>query len=110
LPDSPNRAHDTRDEIGFRLPTPPWLSNRRIFWWALLIGASCSQVLLAIRGGWTVRHSLSLPVFVTAVLVVHPVMNQKLPLLRADLLKSWRVYAFVSLVAIVSLIDGTLIR
>jgi len=53
-----------------------------------------------------VRHSLSLPVFVIALLVFHPVMNQRLPLLRADLLKSWRTYAFVALVAIVNLIDG----
>jgi hypothetical protein len=51
------------------------------------------------------RHSLSLPVFVAAVLVPHPVMNQKLPLFRADPLRSWRIYAFAALVAIVNVID-----
>ena len=51
------------------------------------------------------RHFLSLPVFLVAVLVVHPVMNQKLPLFRADLLRSWRIYAGIALVAIVNLIE-----
>ncbi|HXP88805.1 MAG TPA: hypothetical protein VN841_29055 [Bryobacteraceae bacterium] len=51
------------------------------------------------------RHSLSLPVFVLAVLGVHPVMNQRLPLFRADLLKSWRIYVGIALVAIVNLIE-----
>jgi hypothetical protein len=45
------------------------------------------------------------PFFVVAVFVAHPVMNQKLPLLRADLLRSWRIYAFVALIAIVNLIE-----
>ena len=85
---------------------PPWLSNRRIFWWAILIGISCSQVALALRGPWTMRHSLSLPVFVLAVIIAHPVMNQRLPLFRADLLRSWRIYTFVGLVAIVNSIES----
>lgn len=51
------------------------------------------------------RHSLSLLVFVVAVLVAHPVMNQRLPLFRADLLRSWRVYAFAALLAIVNVIE-----
>jgi hypothetical protein len=84
---------------------PPWLSSRRVFWWALLISAACSQVVLVFTGGWTIRHSLSVPFFVVAVFVAHPVMNQKLPLLRADLLRSWRIYAFVALIAIVNLIE-----
>jgi hypothetical protein len=52
--------------------------------------------------------SASLPVaacFLVAVLVVHPVMNQKLPWFRADLLRSWRIYAGIALVAIVNLIE-----
>lgn len=51
------------------------------------------------------RHSLSLPVLAVAVIVAHPGMNQKLPLLRTDLLKSWRIYAFVALLAIVNWIE-----
>jgi len=105
LPDSQAPANDKRDDIGFHLPMPPWLSNRRVFWWALLIAAACSQVVLTFTGGWTVRHFLSLPVFLVAVLVVHPVMNQKLPWFRADLLRSWRIYAGIALVAIVNLIE-----
>jgi hypothetical protein len=62
-------------------------------------------VILAFRGEWTIRHSLSLPVFVVAVLVAHPVMNQNLPLFRADLLRSWRIYVFAALVAIVNVIE-----
>jgi len=62
-------------------------------------------VVLVFTGGWTMRHSLSLPVFVLAVLGVHPVMNQRLPLFRADLLKSWRIYVGIALVAIVNLIE-----
>jgi hypothetical protein len=96
---------DGRDDVGFHWPMPAWLSDRRIFWWALLVGILCSQVVLAFTGGWTTRHTLSLPVFLAGVFLVHPVMNQKLPLLRMDLLKSWRVYAFVALVAIVNLIE-----
>jgi hypothetical protein len=52
------------------------------------------------------RHSLSLPVFVLAVIIAHPVMNQRLPLFRADLLRSWRIYTFVGLVAIVNSIES----
>lgn len=105
MPGSPDPTHHARDEGGFHLPTPLWLSNRRIAWWALLIGITCSQVALALGGGWTMRHSLSLPIFVIAVLVVHPLMNQKLPLWSADLLKSWRFYAFIAFVAIINLIE-----
>jgi hypothetical protein len=32
-------------------------------------------------------------------------MNRKLPLFRADLLKSWRLYAGIALVAIANLIE-----
>jgi hypothetical protein len=86
---------------------PPWLMNppRRLLWWALLIGTFCLQVILAFSGRWTVRHSLSLAVLVAAVLVVHPVMNRRLPLFRTDLLKSWRVYVGVALVTIVNFIE-----
>ena len=51
------------------------------------------------------RHSISLPIFVVAMLVVHPVMNQPLPLFRMDLLKSWRIYVGIALLAVVNLIE-----
>ena len=51
------------------------------------------------------RHSISLPIFVVAMLVVHPVMNRPLPLFRMDLLKSWRIYVGIALLAAVNLIE-----
>jgi hypothetical protein len=69
------------------------------------MGISCAQVGLALRGGWTVRHSISLPFFVVAMLLVHPVMNRPLPLFRMDLLKSWRIYVGIALLAVVNLIE-----
>ena len=73
-----------------------------------MIGISCAQIVLAFGGGWTLRYSLSLPVMAVALLVAHPVMNQRLPLFRMDVLKSWRVYVAVTLVAIANLIETNL--
>jgi hypothetical protein len=93
-------------EYGLKPLIPSWLWNgRRIWWWVMLIGISCVQVVLAFSGRWTVRHSLSLPFMVAAGVVAHPVMNQRLPLIDANLLKSWRIYVAVALVAISNLIE-----
>lgn len=51
------------------------------------------------------RHSISLPIFVVAMLVVHPVMNRPLPLFQMDVMKSWRIYVGIALVAVVNLIE-----
>lgn len=89
----------------------PWIVNppRRVWWWTILIGLSCLQVIWALRGRWTTRHSLSMLVMVGAIVVAHPVMNRRLPLFRADILQSWRTYVGIALVAISNLIEvGTL--
>jgi hypothetical protein len=54
-----------------------------------------------------VRHSISLPIFITALVVLHPVMKQKLPLFRVDILRTWRTYVSVALIAAVTLIEGS---
>jgi hypothetical protein len=82
-----------------------WNPPRRLWWWTILIGLFCLQVFLAFSDRWTLRHSLSLPVFVAAVFVVHPVMNQRLPLFRMDLLQSRRIYVGIALIAVGNLIE-----
>jgi hypothetical protein len=56
-------------------------------------------------GRWTVRHSISLPIFVAAVVVFHPVMKRRLPIFHLDLVRSWRTYVFVALIVVVNLIE-----
>ena len=85
----------------------PWLLNppRWVLWWAVLGGIAFSQVLLVLRGGWTIRHSISFPVFIAAVLVLHPVMKKRLPIFRLDILRSWRTYVGIALIAALNLIE-----
>jgi len=87
-------------------PLLPWLS-RRLWWRTILIGVACLQVLLAFDGGFTKRHSLSLPIFVIAAIVLDPVMGRRVPLFGniVDVLRSWRTYVGISLIAIVNIIE-----
>ena len=78
---------------------------RRLLWWPLLASVSCLQIVLAISGRWTTRHSLSFPVFALAIFVLHPVMNRKLPILSVDILRWWRIYVGVGLLAVCNLIE-----
>jgi hypothetical protein len=71
------------------------------------VGIACLQVLLALDGGWTKRHSLSLPIFIVAAIVLDPVMSRRVPLFGnvADVLRSWRTYLGISLFAIFNIIE-----
>lgn len=83
----------------------PWLLNppRWILWRFWLVGIACIEVLLLARGDWSPRHTASFAVFVVAVIVLHPIMNRRLPLFRLDVIRSWRTYAFIALLVIVNL-------
>ncbi len=88
---------------------PSWLLNppRWIIWWGILVGIACLQVLLAFDGGWTVRHSISLPIFIVAVLVLHPIMKKRLPVFSLDIVRSWRTYVGAALIVAVNLIESS---
>src|SRR4051812_17674305 len=88
---------------------PPWLMNppRWILWRVLLFGIACIQVLLIFSGGWTTRHSISFPVFIAAVVVLHPVLKKRLPIFCLDILRSWRTYVAIALIVVVNLIEST---
>jgi hypothetical protein len=94
-------------EEGSKPQLPAWTLNPRrwIFWRACLCGAAGAQMLLLVRGGWTVRHSLSFPLFIAAVIVLHPLMGRKLPIFRLDLVRSWRLYVGAVLLAAINLIE-----
>jgi hypothetical protein len=86
---------------------PLWINNppRWILWWTILIGIACLQVVLIFSGRWTMRHTISFPIFVAAAIVLHPLMKQKLPIFRLDIIRSWRTYVGVALIVVVNLIE-----
>ena len=94
-----------RQETGPLVPSWFWNPPRWILWWIWLIGIACVQVVLAVSGRWTLRHTMSFPFAVAAVVVLHPVMTKKLPIFCVDLIRSWRTYVFAGLVVVVNLIE-----
>ena len=71
----------------------------------MLIGIAFLQVVITIGGRWTMRHAISFLVFVAAVVVLQPIMKQRLPIFRFDIVRSWRTYLGVALIVIVNLIE-----
>ena len=86
---------------------PAWLVNppRWVLWWGILISVAYGQVVTAITGRWTVRHSIPLPIFVAGVVVFHQVMKQKLPIFCLDIVRSWSTYVFAALIIVVNVIE-----
>ena len=50
------------------------------------------------------RHTISFCFFIAAVVVLHPLMKQRLPILRMDIVRSWRTYIGIALITVVNLI------
>ena len=51
------------------------------------------------------RHTISFLVFAAAFVVLHPLMKQRLPIFRRDIIRSWRTYVGVALIVIVNHIE-----
>jgi hypothetical protein len=86
---------------------PLWLVNppRWILWWAMLMAIAFLQVVLILSSRWTMHHTISFSIFVAAIVVLHPLMKQRLPIFRLDIVLSWRTYVGVALIVIVNFIE-----